>query len=258
MNEGELAYSIVQFSPRPERFEFVNVGVLVFDKRQGSLVRKFSSDFGRVKRIFGDASPAFLKLALEDFAERVDFEFRKRDYSVSASDFNSQRAGIFQITPVLPISGKSALQAANDLFSDLVAAEARNQRQERVSTRLKRAFADAGVLSLLQVRPHAVEIPKWGVSVKADFGYQNGVYNLIDSARFDQSERGLAEAGKRVLEGRALAETLDHRLIVVGEFGDHSQDYVDSLKDEFAKAQSKLFALEEVDALAQEIRRTAH
>ena len=38
MNESELAYSIVQFSPRPERFEFVNVGVLVFDKRQGSLV----------------------------------------------------------------------------------------------------------------------------------------------------------------------------------------------------------------------------
>ncbi|MBA4207283.1 DUF3037 domain-containing protein [Pannonibacter phragmitetus] len=258
MNESNLAYSIVQFSPRPERYEFVNVGVLVFDMRHGLIEKKFSSDFARVKRLFGDASPSFLKMALEDFAERVDFEFRKLNYSISAAEFNSRRSGIFQITPILPISGKNASQAASDLFADLVAGEAKNQRLERVSTRLKRAFADAGVLSLLQARPRAVEIPKWGVSIKADFGYQNGVYNLIDSARFDQSERGLAEAGKRVLEGRALAETLDHRLIVVGEFADHSGGYVDSLREEFEKANSKLFSLEEVGALAQEIRRAAH
>jgi len=255
---NNLSYSIVQFSPRPERFEFVNVGVLVLEMRQKRIYRKLTSDFGRVKKFFGDASPSFLKLALEDFSERVEYEFARRDFAISSEEFNSKRAGIFQITPVLPVNGKDAAEVAADLYADLVDAKIKQVRAERVSTRLTEAFKDAGVLSLLQRRPKAVLIKKWNVSVKADYGYQNGVFNLIDAARFDDSERGLAEAGKRVLEGRALAETLEHRLVVVGEFGDQSDTFVGSLKEEFSKANAKLFTLDEVSILAAEIRRTAH
>ena len=258
MSNIDLSYSIVQFSPRPERFEFVNVGVLVFERQQRRIVSKLSSDFGRVRKFFGDASPSFLKVALEDFSDRVEYEFGRREFSISSEEFNSKRAGMFQITPVLPISGKNASEVAANLFSDLVEAKVKHVRVERVSTRLTTAFKDAGVLSLLERRPKAVRIEKWGVSVKADYGYQNGVFNLIDAARFDESERGLAEAGKRVLEGRALAETLEHRLVVVGDFGDQSNSFVDSLRDEFVKARAKLFTLDEVDILAAEIRRTAH
>lgn len=258
MSDSKLAYSIVQFSPRPERFEFVNVGVLVFDRHHGKVISKHSSDFSRVKKFFGDASPSFLKMAIADFSEQIEYEFRKRSLEISASEFNSKRAGIFQITPLLPVLGVDASEVAQSLFSELVEASVKSKKAERVSTRLARAFKDAGVLSLLQKRPKAVRIEKWGVSVKADYGYQNGVYNLIDSARFDDSERGLAEAGKRVLEGKALAETLDHRLVVVGDFGQQSETFVGHLKEEFSKADSKLFTLDEVDLLAGEIRRTAH
>lgn len=258
MSESELAYSIVQFSPRPERFEFINVGVLVFDGGRGKVISKHSSNFSRVKRFFGDASPSFLKMAVADFSEQVEYEFRKRRFEISAVDFNSKRAGIFQITPLLPALGENPHEIAQSLFVELVEAKVKNKKSERVSTRLTHALKDAGVLPLLQKRPKAVQIEKWGVSVKADYGYQNGVYNLIDSARFDDSERGLAEAGKRVLEGRALAETLDHRLVVVGDFGEQSNSFVRDLKEEFSKADSKLFTLDEVDILANEIRRTAH
>jgi len=208
MSNIDLYYSIVQFSPRPERFEFINVGVLVFERRQKRIYSKLTSDFGRVKKFFGDASPSFLKLALEDFSDRVEYEFVRRDFVFSSEEFNSKRAGMFQITPVLPVSGRDASEVAAEIYADLVEATVKQPRAERVSTRLTEAFKDAGVLSLLQRRPKAVHIQKWGVSIKADYGYQNGVFNLIDSARFDNSERGLAEAGKRVLEGRALAETL--------------------------------------------------
>ncbi|WP_017929321.1 DUF3037 domain-containing protein [Limimaricola hongkongensis] len=258
MNERELAYSIVQFSPHPERFEFVNVGVLVFDGRRGKVISKHSSDFSRVKKFFGEASPSFLKMALADFSEQIEYEFRKRHFEMSATDFNSKRAGIFQITQILPALGESPHDVAQLLFSELVEANAKKKKTERVSTRLTCALKDAGVLPLLQKRPKAVRISKWGVSIKADYGYQNGVYNLIDSARFDSSERGLAEAGKRVLEGKALAETLDHRLIVVGDFGDQMDSFVSDLKEEFLRADSRLYTLNEVDLLAEEIRRTAH
>ena len=258
MSNIDLSYSIVQFSPRPERFEFINVGVLVFEKQQRRVVSKLSSDFGRVRKFFGEASSSFLKSALEDFSDRVEYELSKCEFNISAEKFNSKRLGMFQITPILPISGKNASEVAANLFTDLVDVKVRHVPIERVGTRLATAFKDAGVFSLLEKQPKPVRIEKWGVSVKADFGYQNGVFNLIDAARFDESERGLAEAGKRILEGRALAETLEHRLVVVGDFGDQSNSFVDSLKDEFDEAEAKLFTLKEIDKLADEIRRTAH
>lgn len=258
MSESELAYSIVQYSPRPERFEFINVGVLVFDRRSGTVIFRHSSDFSRAKKLFGDASPAFLRMAIADFADQVGHEFRRLKFEMSTLEFNSKRAGIFQITPILPVLGPNALEVLDRLLLELVEDHPKNQKAERVSTRLTRAFQDAGVIPLLQRRPKAVHIPKWGVSVKADYGYQNGVFNLIDSARFDESERGLAEAGKRVLEGKALAETLHHRLVVVADFGQQSNSFIADLKDEFDKASAKLFTLDEVHLLASEIRRTAH
>lgn len=258
MSKSDLSYSILQFSSRPERFEFVNLGVLVFDRRLRRVFNKLSSDFSRVKKFFGDANPSFLKMALEDYSERVEYEFNRGNFCISAEEFNSKRAGIFQITPILPIVGKNASEVADNLFSELVEAKIRQKRAERVSTRLTKAFRDEGVLSLLEKNPSPVRIEKWNVSIRADFGYQNGIFNLIDSARFEVSDHGLAEAGKRVLEGRALAETIGHRLIVVGEFGEQSQAFVDSMKNEFRQAKTKLFTLDEVGLLAREIRNAAH
>lgn len=258
MSKGNLYYSILQYSARPERFEFVNLGVFVFDREQQRVHRKLSANFDRVKKLFGDASPSFLEMALEDYSERVEYEYIRSGLCLSAEEFNSKRAGIFQITPILPIVGENSSEVVDNLFSDLVESRIRPARAQKVSTLLTNALQGAGVLPLLQKRPKPVVIEKWGVSVKADFGYQNGTFNLIDSARFDDSERGLAEAGKRVLEGSALAETLEHRLIVVGAFGDQPQKFVDDMKNEFAAAKTKLFSLSEVNLLADDIRRAAH
>jgi len=258
MIEEQLSYSIIQFSPRPERFEFVNVGVIVFDGGRKSIVPKLSDDFSRVKKVFGDASPSFLSVALHDYVERIEFEYAKLGARISEIDFNAKRSDIFQLTPVLPVMGQNAFAVAQDLYSELVQVSIKSKRAENVSTQLARGFHERGVLSLLQKRPKAVEIPKYGVSIKADFGYQNGVYNLIDAARFDASERGLAEAGKRILEGRALADTLSHRLIVVGDFAEKSGDFIESLKEDFRTSNSKLFAIDELDLLSEEIKRTAH
>ena len=253
-----MLYSIIQFSPRPERFEFVNVGVLVFDLSRAHVVSKLSSDFARVRKFFDDASPSFLSMALQDFAERVEYEFIRTNFDISSDVFNSKRAGIFQITPILPVSGKDAERIAEGLFGDLVVAKTQNKRIQKINARLTVEFQNVGVLPFLQKRPKAVLIEKWGVNIKADYGYQNGVYNLIDAARFDDAERGLAEAGKRVLEGRALADTRAHRLIVVGDFGDQSEKYVNNIRDELSYAGAKLFTINEVPILAEEIRSASH
>lgn len=258
MSGHQKMYSIVQFSPRPDRFEFVNVGVLVFDNEKRRVHSNLTSNFSRVKRVFGESNPSFLKLALHDFAESVRREFKMQDFEISSAAFNSKRAGIFRLTPILPVSGAEVEQIAANLFYELVEIKPLRKRAERVSKSLTAAFKRAGVLPFLERRPESVRIEKWGVNIKADYGYQNGVYNLINAARFDEAERGIAEAGKRAIEARALAEMSEHRLIVVGEFGSQPDDYIDTIRNELSNAHAMLFTLDEVDDLAAVIRRTAH
>ncbi len=259
MELDNLQYSIIQFSPYPERSEYINVGVMVFSRSGDVFAYRLIDDFGRVKRFFGDINQAFLSLALHDFSQRLSYELKRgRFIDASLESFNAKRADMFKVTPAYAVAGFSPEAAVEKLFGDLVIMSPQAKRVERVNTLLTNAFSHAGVLPLLEKRPEPVHIAQYGVSIQADYGYQNGVYNLIDAARFDNPQRGLAEAGKRILEGRALSETSGQRLIVVGEFGDQPVSFVENLRKDFLRAKAKLFRLEEIDQLAEEIRQSAH
>ena len=259
MNKCNYNYSIIQFSPFPERYEYVNLGVLVFDDRRGKVSQKIANDFGRVKKIFGEVNTSFLNMALHDFSQRIVFEYNQHQFSTfSVDNFNDKRADLFRLTPVNSVFSTSATHATETLYDELIALSPHVKRIERVNKLLSDAFSKAGVLQLLDKRPEPIHIEQYGVNIQADFGYQNGFYNLIDAARFDNPQRALAEAGKRVLEGRAIAELQNKRLIVVAEFGNQSDQFVGNLKDDFKRAGSKLFRLEEVEELADEIKKASH
>jgi hypothetical protein len=259
MEDIRLFYSIIQFSPFPERFEYMNAGVAVFEKRGLRVAVKLADDLTRVRKVFGEINATFLKAALHDFSQRVIMHFSRASSSVSSGgieEFNSKRAELFRLTPLNAVAGDYPDVVAGKLFDELVAWRGDSKKIDRVNTLLTNAFRDAGVLSLLDRRPEPVHIAQYDVSIQADYGYQNGVYNLIDAARFDNPQRGLAEAGKRVLEGKALHEMLSNRLIVVGEFGSQPARFIDNLRGDFESVGAKLFRLEEVDELAKEIRKT--
>ena len=259
MDALKLFYSIIQFSPFPDRFEYVNAGVAVFDVDRGEVSFKVADDLSRVKKFFGDINATFLKRALHDFAERVKYHFGRAGVSASSiDDFNAKRADLFRLTPLNAVAGARPAEVVEKLFRELVVFDAHPKKIERINTLLTTAFREAGVLQLLDKRPEPVRIEQYGVSIQADYGYQNGVYNLIDSARFDSPSRGLAEAGKRVLEGKALRSHMGKRLIVVAEFGSQADTFADNLREDFERVGAKLFKMDEVDDLAVEIRRTAH
>lgn len=259
MESLKLFYSIIQFSPFPERFEYVNAGVVVFEVRKGKVIVKLADDLSRIKKFFGDINRTFLKSALHDFSQRVMLHFSRPEIAaILIDEFNSKRADLFRLTPLNAVAGDQPDAVANKLFNELVAWHTQSNKIERINALLTNAFRDAGVLSLLDKRPEPVHIEQYGVNVQADYGYQNGVYNLIDAARFDSPQRGLAEAGKRVLEGKALSEMLGKRLIVVGDFGSQPDRFIANLRDDFESVGAKLFRLEEVAKLSEEIRLTAH
>lgn len=259
MDALRLSYSIIQFSPVPERFEYVNAGVVVFESRSGGVAIKLSKDFSRMKKFFGEINATFLRSALHDFSQRVALHFSSPDISAfGIEEFNAKRAELFRLTPLNAVAGYHTDTVAEKLFDELVVGYGPLKRTERVSALLTDAFRQSGVLSLLDKRPEPIHIDQYGVSLQADYGYQNGVYNFIDAARFDNPNRSLAEAGKRVLEGKALSEMLGKRLIVVGDFGTQSSRFVENLRDDFESVGAKLFRLEEVDKLSEEIRKSMH
>lgn len=259
MDPLNLFYSIVQFSPFPERFEYVNAGVVIFDPKVKKTSIKLSDDFLRAKKFFGEINSIFVRNALHDFSQRVMYHFSSIEVNSSSIDaFNNRRSTLFRLTPPNAVAGIRVESALDRLFEELVSPNNLPKKIDRINTRLTRAFREAGVLSLLDKRPEPINLDQYGVSLQADYGYQNGVYNLIDAARFDSPQRGLAEAGKRVLEGKALSEMLGKRLVVVGEFGHQPEHFVDHLRSDFESVGAKLFKLDEIEKLTDEIRKTAH
>lgn len=257
MDNKSASYSIIQYSPHPERYEFINIGVVIFDAEKRIVHSKFSDNFSRAKKFFKDLNVSYVKLALEDFNNRISFEFGKGFDKHGMEKFLSNRVNIFRATPMLPIVLSNLSLDLDALFDQMVSSQPKNNRAERIGVKLSKALSNEGVLSLLDKKPEVVHIPKYGVNIRAHYGYKNGVYNLIDAANFDDPEKGLAEAGKRALEGKFLAETLDRRLIVVGDFGDQSNDYFRAIYDDLEQADTKLFRLGDLSGLAREIKSNA-
>lgn len=256
MNEKYHSYSIVQYSSHPERYEYVNVGVVVFN-RSGGCFHRVISDFSRVKKVFEDVSVSILKDALYDFTVKICSLIEEGRLS-SAEEFNSKRIGPFRLTPVMPFAGADLASSVDILYQKLVLNRVQKKRAIRASVKLSHALKDSGVYSLVEPKPQEVIIPRYGVKIKADFGYQNGKYNLIEAARFDKNEKGLSEAGRRVLEGKALQEITGYKLVVVGDFSDQSENIIDNFREDLDRVGVSLYSMDEVPLLAQHIRETAH
>jgi uncharacterized protein with GYD domain len=258
MKNKSASYAIIQYSPHPERYEFINVGVVVFDYEYRKIHRKVSKDFTRAKKVFGGVQKAFLNMALDDFVNRIAYEFAHSNSSKELSNFLGKRANSLRVTPLLPTVGNDAAAELEKLYSELIAAPKSRKRSKRVSLLLKHAFSNHGVLELLDKKPETVQLERYGVEIKAHYGFQNGHYNLINAARFDDPEAGLAEAGKLGLEGRALAETLEKRLIVVGDFSDHTGGFYNAIRDDLKRSSTTLYRLDEIQKLSDVIRSSVH
>ena len=258
MNKLRASYAIVQYSPQPERFEAVNVGVVVFDHLKRVVLSRLSVDVSRVKRLSKDVNKVFVVNALSDFVSRLEYEFLRSESLQELQAFREKRSNNFNLTPIVPVIGDNLNDQLESLFLDLVGEPHKKQRSERVSSKLRSALKSEGVIQLLDKRPKPVSIERYGVLLRPEYGFQNGHYNLIDAARFDSAEEGLAEAGKRALEGRALAESLNNRLVVIGDFGDQPNDFFEAIRDDLERASTKLYRMDDLASFSVSVRQHCH
>lgn len=263
MQRMQGSYALIQFSPVPERMEFLNVGVVLAVPDAGYIGVRFAKSHSRIDRFFKHPQSSFLQNAKEGLARRLSFEFGKSFEIGALESFAANRANELRISAFLPVAVAEPKIVLDRLFGELVGEDKIRHRRPRMARVLKEAFVEARVFGFVEEKPEPFELPDLGISIKAPFGYQNGAYNLIDGMQFgpDPSE-ALEKAGKRALEGALLwKQSKIHgpqkRLVVVGDFSDKPESFYDAVGEQLEKNEVRLYRLDNIAPLVEDITQNA-
>ncbi|WEJ57878.1 DUF3037 domain-containing protein [Devosia sp. FJ2-5-3] len=255
-------YAIIQYSPSPERLEFINVGIVLIVQNERHLGIKFSKNPARIERLFGRQPKIYLDAIKEGFASRLKYDWQQNPELKFLETFALKRANGLRLSPLMPVAVDDAENVLNSLFSELVGDEQPPHREPRIRRKLRECFVERGVEHYLQ-DPAPVELPEYGIKVDVPFGYQNGCYNLIDGMRLSSAPSdSLREAGKRAMEGALIwkhyqAAQNRKRLVIVGDFAKQSSEFYNAVKIQMNESNVKLYRLDEIEPLVDDIRENA-
>jgi hypothetical protein len=262
MEPSRSYYCLVQYSPQPERMEFVNVGVVLFAPDIGFVGVRFAEGVGRVERLFGKQSKPYLDALKKGLEFRLRAQFSRGMTARELNEFAEKRANELRVSKPMPVATDQPENALSELFEALVGEEQPRAREPRVAKRLRDAFERAGVVHYLDPRPE-VELPEYGVKVSVPFGYQNGCYNLVDAMRLPLNVQvGMREAGKRAMEGNLVwrhsaNQPSRTRLVVVGDFSQQTNEFFHAVSEQMDQAQVKLHRLDDLRPLLRDIEENA-
>ena len=262
MQRRQGAYALIQFSPVPERMEFLNLGVVLVVPDLQFLEVRFSVSHARMERYFRQINESYLKAAQEALRNRLKLDFEKQFSLSDLQDFAERRANELRVGSFLPVAVSDPAVSLDRLFDQLVGEDQPRVRRPRMERVLRRAFIDHKVHSLLHEKPAPVDLPGLGI-LRVPFGYQNGAYHLIDGMQISHDRNdAMKEAGKRALEGRALAKVRhpqgsQMRLSVIADFSAQPDAFYDAISEQFEDDQVRLYRLEDLKPLVDDIQHNA-
>lgn len=256
-------YALVQFCPVPERMEFLNIGIVLIVPELGYVGVKFARSNARIDRVFGKQPVSYMDDVKVSFEHRLRHEFSGRIDEERIAVFAQRRANDIRISPILPVMVDNPAEDLESLFLELVGKEEPVSREPRILRKLKEAFAQHQVVNLLE-EPDDIELPEYGLKIKAPYAYQNGCYNLVDGMRISENVAdGLREVGKKAMEGNLLWKHFESnaaerkRLIVVGDFSKQSNEFYHAVEEQMHSANMKLFRLDDLSPLLRDIESNA-
>lgn len=256
MIENQGYFSLVQYSEFPERAEFVNIGIVIFANSAPFVLAKFSQRPRRVQAAFNVNLGAHFELLQSSMLNRLRSEFGSGWNKGRIESFIGQRSGKVRLSPIRSVLIKDARETLDDLFNQLVGEVKPVVRGLRARTKLASAFKEAGVDVLLQ-KPEPVQLSS-GVKIDAQYGYQNGAFNLIEAISLaGDPDKALNKAGPRMIEGGLLyRETLENkRLVVIGDDADeHEASFIDMVSSQMEQHHVRFYTLREIEPLIADIR----
>jgi Protein of unknown function (DUF3037) len=252
-------YAIIQYWPRIERAEGINVGVALFcEGMAGAMVRMVRSN-ERVRARFPD-----LRLDEERFnSDKAAFDRRLRRHRIQAPeelrDFMGREAGHLVLMPPCPILVRSPVQDLDELFDDLVGEPGKREKRRPEPPNIDAVFER--LLGAYQIRRNVeVELPSVG-KLLAPWVYRNAVDNHVKPHGFGPSlGSSLAAAKHLALMGQVLhrhpLENVERRLVVVASFGD--EEAIPSVRSLLTDCNVRLVVQAELPTFAEEVEQHAH
>jgi hypothetical protein len=255
-------YALLQYSPQPERQEFLNFGILLVVPALGFSEVAIAKGSARMERVFEGIPKARFEDEKRGFGNRVKMEFARRRSLEALDELSRKLANDFRISELRAVAVDDPRQQLQHLFHVLVGDEEPKKKAARISTRMRDAFIAKRIVQYLE-NPPAINIPEAGIQINAPFGYQNGAYNLIDGVRISGNpSEDMKETGRRAIEGGLLWKHFEKspsrkRLIVVGDFSRHENKFYDAVGDLLEENHVRLYRLDSLDPLLDDIRENA-
>jgi len=252
-------YAAIQLSPDPSRLETVNIGAMLFCPEKRFLRVQFGSDFRRAKKLFGNVDETLLEMQRDALGERLAeiAEFQSRD---DLQEFIDRRSGLLRFSIVRPLQVDNPEKNLEELFQRLVGPELpKKKRGPRARTLFTSVLRKEHLFEKVH-RPVRLELPSIGTMLEADFGYQNGRFNVIEPVDFSSEDGWFKAASVRAVEGQALraAEHPDlgpMSLVVVGRFVRETEKHTAAVRQILQDHDVQLYELDHMGPLLSDIRK---
>lgn len=271
MKTHKSYYSIIQYCPDLSRLEAANIGVLLFCPELNFLQALTDEAEARVRKFFGahERKRGHVTVFRRAIEARLQVEEEHFRTLADVEEFISRRANSIQLTVPRPVKVHDPAVQLRELFTRLVAdgAQANTKAPKTriahsVRKVLNQVFTDESIEPLI-AKNLVINVPAFHQQLKVPFGYQNGSFNLIQPVRFDNKGEDAAsrEASFHALAGQSLAAEPDARLgelqlTVVAQFAPEQQETKEMVSTLLREHNVKLFALDNIDQLVEEIRTT--
>jgi hypothetical protein len=167
---------------------------------------------------------------------------------------------LLRFSVVRPLQVDDPEKSLEELFQRLVGPEQpKEKRAPRAKTLLTSVLRQEHLFEKVH-HPLKLELPSIGTTLKADFGYRNGCFNVIEPVDFSSEDGWFKAASARAVEGQALraAEHPDlgpMSLVVVGRFVRETEKHSAAVRQILQDHAVRLYELDHMGPLLSDIRK---
>lgn len=264
MKPAKGYYSVIQYCPDLGRFEAANVGVLLFCPEKQFIRALTSRNNRRIMQFFGSEGHDWKRINI--FKRGLEDRLQNEVSTIKSVDdlkqFIALKANVLQITPPNSMKVNDPEQDLRNLFEEIIGEPARPARGKNLRSYVADKLTQPDLESKI-VPDIRVSVPVLQKDVDIPFGYQNGRFNLINPVRFGarNPEQSVVTACKYAVEGRSIYDHSDPtwgvmQLVVLGQFRTKDDETPGRVRRIFEENSVKLFTLDDLPTLVDEIRRT--
>lgn len=257
--EKQGLYSIVQYSNQPERFEYVNFGIVIFHENLSKVSYRFSDSPREINRVFKIKLGQHFKFLTDSIQFRLQDEIETLKNSEAINKFIFTRAGKVRFSELKPVIVEDIEKSLEYLFDSLVGAEKPKTRRRAARSILSEKLKNNGLDQFLE-KPEPFKLST-GPTIKADFGYQNGAYNFIQAVSLSGSvDEAVKEVGGLNLEGKWLYDETrgpnQKKLNIVADTLDQPAEFISAVNGVFQTKEVKLIFMNNIEPLFKDIRQS--